>query len=160
MKTGRKPTPSALNDLRGNPGKRARNHQEPRFPDGELRCPDWLGDAGRAKWAEMLPKLQAVPGLMKPAYGDALALYCEAFEDMLDAREEIAKEGATCTSDNGGAYQHPAVGRKNKAIQRMKAFGALFGLSPSDAANLKVMGGGDVEGEDAFTSLMRSYGTN
>jgi P27 family predicted phage terminase small subunit len=156
-KMGRPKTPAPLNDLRGNPGKRPQSSGV-RFPEGDVRCPDWLGEPGRAKWSEMVEILSPVDGLLKPAFGDLLALYCEAFEEVLDAKAEITKEGATCMSEKGGMYQHPAVGRKNKAIQRMRVLGGLFGMSPSDEAGLKIVGGVEGEETDPLILLMNDAG--
>jgi P27 family predicted phage terminase small subunit len=156
-KRGPKKTPAGLDDLRGNPGKRPQTGAI-RFPDGEVRCPEWLGEPGQAKWADMVAILSPVHGLLKPAFVDLLGLYCEAFEEILDAKAEIEKEGATCMSDKGGMYQHPAVGRKNKAIQRMRVLGALFGLSPSDEAGLKIVGGVEGEETDPLILLMNDAG--
>jgi P27 family predicted phage terminase small subunit len=80
-------------------------------------------------------------------------MYCEAFEEFIEARSEIDREGATCMSDKGGAYQHPAVGRKNKAIARMKQFGALFGMSPVGESELPAGSGAVEQQEDRLTLL-------
>lgn len=158
-KRGPAKTPSVINELRGNPGKRPVNGQEPDFPEGLFACPDWLGEIGRAKWVDVLAKVMPVRGLMKPAFADALALYCEAFEEFVLAREEIARNGMIAVSEKGGEYQHPAVGIKNKAIQRMKQFGALFGLSPSDAASLR-LGGGSTEEFDPLVEMLKRRNQN
>ena len=54
---GRKPKPTALKVLEGNPGKRPLNDHEPIPPKGELKCPSWLlpepkrnGSAWRPHW--------------------------------------------------------------------------------------------------------------
>ena len=39
---GRKPKPTALKALEGNPGKRPLNEHEPMPPKATLRCPAWL----------------------------------------------------------------------------------------------------------------------
>ena len=39
---GRKPKPTALKVLEGNPGKRPLNDREPVPPKGTLKCPAWL----------------------------------------------------------------------------------------------------------------------
>lgn len=158
-KRGPAPTPEPLNELRGHPGRRPGKSQAG-FPSGPVMCPDWLGDIGQAKFQELVTKLEPVDGLLKPVFEDALALYCEAFEELLEAKAEIAKEGATCTSDKGGAYQHPAVGRKNKAIQRMKQFGALFGMSPVAESEINLSGGASDEEMDPLIELMNSRSFN
>ena len=39
---GRKPKPTALKVLEGNPGKRPLNENEPIPPKGSIKCPSWL----------------------------------------------------------------------------------------------------------------------
>lgn len=137
-KRGPAPEPTALKAFKGNPGKRPLNGDEPQFPPGTPTCPEWLGDIARAKWFELLGVLTKVPGLLRSGDGEALALYCEAYEEMRLAQDAINQEGMIVTSEKGGRYQHPAVGIKNRAIQRMGRIGALFGLSPSDRAALRI----------------------
>ena len=158
-KRGRNPTPSAIKKLTGNPGKRRIDPDELKFAEGIPECPEWLGEIGRAKWREMVAILSGVKGWITSADGGLLALYCEAFEEMLSAREEIARDGSTCCSDNGGMYQHPAVGRKNKAIERMRMIGAKFGLSTAGRVGLK-MPGAQVEEDPLVTLLKARVGQN
>ena len=40
----------------------------------------------------------------------------------------IEQEGEICESEKGGKYQHPAVGMKNKAIDRIMKFGRQLGV--------------------------------
>lgn len=74
--------------------------------------PEWLGEFGKEEWKR---RIVANPNCNV----DDLAMYCEAYHEFRVALTEIESEGATSTSDKGNAYQHPAVGRKNKAIERM-----------------------------------------
>lgn len=146
--------PTALRELKGNPGRRDYG-PEPEPPMGVPECPDWLGEVGRTKWAERVEKLLATnPKLITQIDGDTLALYCEAWEEFLDARAEIEREGSTCISEKGAAYLHPAVGRKNKAIARLKTIGALFGMSPSDRVGLSV--GEKSAPPNPFQALLKS----
>jgi P27 family predicted phage terminase small subunit len=124
--------------------------------EGDCLCPEWLGELGREKWEQMLPLLEDVPGLMKPAYVDHLALYCEAYEEFRLSRDEIKEHGAIATTQTGACYQHPNVGRKNKAIQRMRQFGALFGLSPADATRVNPGDKGSGNVDDPMSALLNA----
>jgi P27 family predicted phage terminase small subunit len=117
----------------------------PEIPDP----PEWLGEIGKAKWREKVPLLHPLGLLTKNDY-DLLSLYCEAWDEVFDAMQEIAKEGATCSSDKGGLYQHPAVGRKNKAIQRIRQFGSDFGMNPAARVGLTITQGAKPGGLAAF----------
>lgn len=47
---GRKPKPTALKKLEGNPGKRKLNTKEPIPAKGMLNCPEWLLPEAKKEW--------------------------------------------------------------------------------------------------------------
>lgn len=116
----------------------SRNRGSAPKASGTPEPPDWLNGDELAEFSELLRAFEAVPGLVGKI--DALAVAClaEAICEVRAARDEIAEHGATCTSEKGGIYQHPAVGRKNKALERVRYWTARFGMSPSDRASLDV----------------------
>lgn len=136
-KRGPKPIPTATLKLRGSTHL-SRRAGELSPETGVPTCPEWLSDVGQAKWHELLDKDLATPGLVTISDGDNIAMYCEAWCDMLDALDEIKREGATCHHEKGGTYQHPAVGRKNKAVERMLKIGANFGMNPAARTSIKL----------------------
>lgn len=139
-KRGPKPKPTALRVFEGDPGRLlAKRHGEaqPGIPDAVPQPPEWLGKIGKAKWRELAPHLYPI-GLLTAVDVDALALYCEAWDELFAMRALIDESGAVAVSEKGGEYQHPAVGIKNKAIQRIKQFGALFGVGPATRVGLNV----------------------
>ena len=85
MTTGRKPKPTALKVIAGNPGKRALNASEPRFPSGGSPAPDWLGDEAAAAWNRLAPALES-NGMLTVADADALAVYCDLVGRYVEAR--------------------------------------------------------------------------
>jgi P27 family predicted phage terminase small subunit len=90
--------------------------------------PVWLGEVGKAVWLETIA---VNPGLEKPD-GDFLASYCEAWEEFHHAREELSKlTSHYCEGTNGSQYPHPAIGQKNKALERIRKFGRELGLAKS-----------------------------
>ena len=50
---GRKPKPTALKVLEGNPGKRPLNDREPVPPKGTLKCPAWLLPEAKKEWKRL-----------------------------------------------------------------------------------------------------------
>ena len=56
-KRGRKPKPTALKKLEGNPGKRPLTELEPLPPISVLRCPNWLLPEARKEWRRLAPAL-------------------------------------------------------------------------------------------------------
>ena len=70
---GRKPKPTKLKELAGNPGKRRIAAGEPK-PEGNLaEPPDWMTDSQRAGWAYALT--HAPRGLLKKIDRSALAIW-------------------------------------------------------------------------------------
>lgn len=135
-KRGPKPQPTAVKQLRGNPGKRPLPENEPSPPIGELSPPFDLDEIGTQVWDIMLR--QSPPDMIRPY--DALSLwqFADAWSDFFAADSIIREEGRIAISEKGGQYQHPAVGMKNKAAQRIKQLGSLFGWSPSDRVSLSI----------------------
>ena len=71
MGRGRKPKPTALKKLEGNPGKRPLNELEPVPPTVALRCPNYLLPEARKEWKRLAPILMGM-GLLTAA--DAVPL--------------------------------------------------------------------------------------
>lgn len=149
-KRGPKPKPTALRLLEGNPGHKPINESEPKPERAAwLEAPEWLGDHGRAKWFALVPHLGAV-GLFTVLDADALAMYCEAWDEFFAARAEIEASGIVACAGSGAEYQHPAVGIKNKAIQRIRQFAQDFGMTPAARQGLNAAPGGQQDDLDAY----------
>ncbi len=71
-----RPTPSALNRLRGNPGKRTPNKLEPKPAVGIGSSPRWLNAEGKLEWARIVPELELI-GLLTKVDRGVLSIYCE-----------------------------------------------------------------------------------
>jgi len=74
---GRRPKPTRLKVLTGNPGKRPMNTNEPKPEPTVPECPNELGPVARAEWdrlAAELGKLKILTALDRAA----LAAYCRA----------------------------------------------------------------------------------
>ena len=54
---GRKPKPTALKKLEGNPGKRKLNTKEPAPAKGMPDCPKWLLPEAKEEWKRLCQKL-------------------------------------------------------------------------------------------------------
>lgn len=140
-KVGRKSVPKALLEQRGSRWAASRPG-EPDARPGLPSKPAWLGSVASEKWDEILPALEEM-GVMAAVYGDFLAMYCQAHQDLHDAQEIINREGMTCQSEKGGAYMHPAVAIKQNAIERIAKFGREFGMSASSIRDVTKTTRGD-----------------
>lgn len=137
-KRGPRPTPTVALKLRGSKDVGGRRAGEIEPPAGLPEPPQWLNFVEREVWDQTIADLSRMPGLMTFLDRDMLASYCEAWGDFFEARAEIERDGPTCHSDKGGAYQHPAVGRKNSALERIRKLAAEFGMSPASRTSVKV----------------------
>jgi DNA modification methylase len=89
---GRKPKPTRLKVITGNPGKRPLNHNEPR-PEVEIpECPPELGPAAQREWQRLVGDLAAFR-LLTNLDRAALAAYCGAYALWAEAMEAIQKFG-------------------------------------------------------------------
>ncbi len=134
---GRKPKPTELKILEGNPGKRALNNKEPKpevvIPD----CPQHLKGVARTEWNRLAKELHALKIITKIDRA-ALAVCCTAWADYVKACKKLEKEGEVITSEKGGLYQNPWVAIKKRSMDQVQKFYAEFGMTPSSRSHIKV----------------------
>lgn len=84
---GRKPKPTGLKLVTGNPGKRALNENEPRppVPDAPPRPPRHLTKDAKAEWNRISRELWLL-GLLTEIDTVALAAYCDSYATWVEAR--------------------------------------------------------------------------
>lgn len=139
---GRRPLPTALHQLHGNPGKRRRNRDEPRpRVDPNPVPPDYLPPDARAKWDELVPLLLRL-GLLTVVDHTALALYCSAYARFLEAERKINELGEVIIDKRGVARRSPWLLLQRTATRQMVTIGGQFGMTPADRARLLGGGGG------------------
>ena len=133
---GRKPKPTEVKKLEGNPGKRAINKKEPKPESVVPRCPSHLPKTAKAEWARITKELKTL-GLISRIDRAALVAYCQAWADYIEANQTIDEQGAVIVSEKGGAYQNPWVGIKNNALNRLIRISAEFGMTPSSRSRVQ-----------------------
>ena len=135
---GRKPKPTELKALTGNPGKRRLPADEPKpEPTSAVpEPPDYLGETAAKQWRRIAPQLHAL-GLLTGLDETALAAYCDAFGRWVEAGAEVRKKGAL-VKVRGYPMQNPYLVISNKALKQMKEMLTEFGMSPSSRARVKV----------------------
>ena len=127
---GRRPTPTSLKLLRGNPGKRPLNPQEPRPPVAVPRAPAHLSPEARKEWRRT-GRLLAAMGLLAEIDRAALAMYCEAWARWAEAEQALQKYGLIVKSPSGLPMQSPYLAVANKAMEQIGRLLAEFGMSPA-----------------------------
>ena len=148
---GRKPKPTVIRALEGNPGKRRLNDREPTPPAGIPDCPEYLDDEAKGEWFHTA-KVLADMGLLSRADRTALAAYCTTYSRWRHAEEQVKKFGAIVKSpDKGFPMKSPYLCIADQAIESMRKFMVEFGLTPSSRSRIRVPDGGPAQDEfDAF----------
>lgn len=135
---GRKPTPTALKMVRGNPGGRPLNKNEPMPPPAEIDvAPDWLSPDAATHWPLVAKQLHGA-GLLTTIDTAALGLYCEAFARWMDANEKVVKLGAVVKSKHGYPIPSPYLQVSNQAYAQMVRMLTEFGMTPSSRSRCTV----------------------
>ena len=133
---GRKPKPTNLKVLHGNPGGRKLPRREPKPKAGIPKPPAWIeaGSEAIRVWDEFAAELDAMQ-VLTLADRAALAALVSAYVDWREACGEVDREGLTYASAcAGGGYlirPQPAVAIRSDSWKRYKSMLAEFGLSPS-----------------------------
>ena len=134
---GRKPKPTALKVLEGNPGQRRLNVYEPK-PTSEIQvpdCPDWLIPEAALEWNRLAGPLIQM-GVLTGADMAAFAGYCQNYARWKEAEEHLTEEGPAF-EDSKGKVQHSPYLRVSEAARRdMLRFASEFGLTPSSRSRI------------------------
>jgi len=143
MTVGRKPTPTALKLVKGNPGKRALPKSEAVVALAEPTPPAFLCDDAKVEWGRVCSALYAA-GLMTELDRAALAAYAAAYGRWAQAERAINRMAAKdelnaalmIKTTSGNAIQNPLVGIANKAKADTIRYAGEFGMTPSARARV------------------------
>lgn len=134
---GRKPKPTALKELAGNPGRRPLNQREPKPQPKLAPCPAWLTGEGRKEYRR-LGRVLVDMGVMTTIDRTSFVMRCEAWGRYVDARAQVAKLGTVVKTANGNLIQNPYLPVMNKALEQVAKFDSEFGLTPSSRSRVQV----------------------
>ena len=134
---GRKPKPTKLKVLEGNPGKRPLNNKEP-VPDSDLpSSPPHLDDVGRQEWDRVASELKEL-GILTGIDMAVFAAYCHSYSVWVDATIKIQKSGTIIKAPSGYPVQNPLVSvARNAQNQMLKALVEL-GMTPSSRSRITI----------------------
>jgi hypothetical protein len=125
--SGRRPTPTALTVLRGNPSKKKLNENEPRPPSGEIGKPAGLSAGAAGVWDELAPVAVAM-GTLTTADLKPFATLCEL---------QATLQQASSQKDNAATAQ-AGIKLEKEVAAVIRPYYALFGLEPVSRARLAV----------------------
>lgn len=133
---GRKPKPTKLKILQGNPGRRPINTEEPTFPSLASDCPSHLGPTAAKEWARVRELFEA-QNIFTEADRASLAAYCVCYGRWVDAEDKVRETGMMVKSPSGFPMQNPFLAIANKALQQMGKITPEFGMTPSSRSRVK-----------------------
>lgn len=144
---GRKPTPTALKLVKGNPGKRPLNTNEPEYKNTIPKCPMKLDSVGSAEWKSK-SKLLHESGVLTEIDGNTLAIYCHIWSQIIILTSEINKASdymaydIKVNEDTGeeikvNAKTNPLAVRLESLYSEYRAYSAILGLDPVNRGRIK-----------------------
>jgi P27 family predicted phage terminase small subunit len=131
---GRKPTPTKLRILRGNPGRRPLPEHEPNPGPFTHAPPTSLTPAGKTEWNRLVPLLDRL-GVLAETDRDAMITYCETFAIWQDAINHIKRDGAV-EKIKGIPTVSPYMRIAQNTLHQLRALLVEFGLTPSSRSRV------------------------
>jgi len=132
----RRPTPTKLKLLRGNPGRRPLPENEPQIPAGIPEMPKHLNRIAKQEWRRIMPELARV-GLLTRIDGTALAAYCDCYAQWAEACRKLRKTGMLVRGTKGDPIINPLLKIANQAVDRMRMYLIEFGMTPASRSKTK-----------------------
>ena len=152
MHAGRKPKPSAIKILEGNPGKRPLNEYEPKPLKKAPPCPKWLEPEAKKEWRRLAKTLEAM-GVLTDADMAAFAGYCQAYARWKEAEERITDRGLVIRTPSGYPQQVPYISIAQQYLKLMQQFAEQFGLTPAARSRI-IAGNGEGKAVDDLDELL------
>ena len=137
MMRGRRPKPTRLKVLTGNPGKRPLNPNERRPEPVMLECPPELGPAAQREWTRLVSELSSL-NMITSLDRAALATYCGAYALWAESTEAIQKFGAMVKSPTGYPMQSPYISIANRQAEILMRIASEFGFTPASRSRISV----------------------
>jgi P27 family predicted phage terminase small subunit len=133
---GRKPKPTAVKKLQGNPGKRKLAGREPK-PKTAVKRPYGLGKGLQDRFwkehADELARLQILTGIDVAAF----RLMAEHYAFAVQAAQQLREEGLT-VEGREGPKKNPLAQIFRDNSMAYKSFAEQFGMTPSARTRLQI----------------------
>ena len=152
MQAGRKPKPTAIKVLEGNPGKRKLNENEPKPVMKAPPCPQWLEPEAKKEWRRLAKALEAM-GVLTEADMAAFAGYCQYYARWKEAEERITDRGLVIRTPSGYPQQVPYISIAQQYLKLMQQFAEQFGLTPAARSRI-IAGNGESKAVDDMDALL------
>jgi P27 family predicted phage terminase small subunit len=142
---GRRPTPTHLRLLQGNPQRRpVRDEPQPLQLLEAPPPPGFIEAYATEEWLRLAPELHRL-GLMTIVDSAPFAAYCVAFARWRTAEEALAvmaakdpvMRGLIVKGKHGTAVENPLVYTSRRAAQEMLRFAQEFGFTPAARSRIQ-----------------------
>ena len=97
--------------------------RKPRAP----RCPSFLGPVARAEWRRLAGDLVS-RGLLTNLDRAAFAIYCQAWEHVVQAQDLVSRHGLMSEAEDGGCGPSPYFGVLSDATKMLIGAADRLGL--------------------------------
>jgi P27 family predicted phage terminase small subunit len=134
---GRRPLPTAIKQLRGNPGKRPLNDNEPKPEIERPPCPPELSKVAKKEWHRIVPILVCL-GILARIDRSALAAYCQSWARFIEAEEKIAETSLVIKTKSGNIVENPYYSISKRERELMHKFLIEFGMTPASRSRLNI----------------------
>ena len=132
---GRKPTPTALKILEGNPGKRPLNEREPTPTKKAPAPPKWLEPEAKKEWRRLAKQMEQI-GILTEIDRDSFAGYCQAYARWKEAEEFVSQHGSIVRTPSGYWQTVPQVSIAQSYLKIMNRLAEQFGLTPASRSRI------------------------
>src|SRR5262245_62012148 len=141
--SGRRPKPTALKVLAGNPGRRPLNEREPALPvvpDAFDEPPVELtaDEPAKAEWRRIAPMLRKAR-VITEAERAALIALCQQWSRYIGAQGHLARLGMVVKAPNGMPIVNPYLTVADKALAHCTRLWTELGLTPSSRSKLSAL---------------------
>lgn len=132
---GRRPKPTELKLIEGNPGKRRLKANEPKPARAMPTCPAHLSPTAKAEWKRLGRQLHTL-GLLSELDRAALAAYCQAYGRWAEAEKKLKETPLLLKTPAGYVQPSPWLSVANKQLELMLRFMGELGLSPASRSRV------------------------
>jgi len=135
---GRRPKPTPIKRLLGNPGRRRLNDREPTPAIDIPTCPAHLLPTAKAEWKRLAHDLHNL-GVLTRLDRAALAGYCQAYGRWVEAEKKLRETPGILKMPSGYLQQNPWLSIATKQLELMCRFMVELGLTPSARSRVLAM---------------------
>ena len=140
---GPNPTPKAINELRGNPGKRTKRAAEPSLPPGVPKPPAEVKGTARTEYLRLAPDLEAA-GVLTTADWGTFAQMCVYWSEWRLAQRHLNNEGRIQERDKAdgtGTYTwyNPWASIRDKAYDNYQKAARELGITPASRSRVSAV---------------------